>query len=315
MKLAIGILTFNHPDISLRCVQSVDQWFKAQPVEGLSRTWIQSIEIFILHNGSFHKNSETLINNSAQINLNIIHHYLKTNLGYSGGANECLRIAFEQMKADWFLFLTNDTEIQKIDLSLFDELYRPHSHRPSSHVVIPTIMGRNGNKIDSIGGCFNPQKGQLSHLKKDDQLISKHEFLYVPGSAHLVHRSVFELKVLFNEKLHTYWEDVDWSMRLVKEKFQIIITDKIILNHKIGKTCHKKSFYTLFLYQRNRLLISTKYTNSLFSTYLFILISWLQLTLKLLKSKRYKDLMFLNSIKYFISSNREKFFENKGANL
>jgi GT2 family glycosyltransferase len=58
---------------------------------------------------------------------------------------------------------------------------------------------------------------------------------------------------------HTYWEDVDFSMRAHRNDISIFRNPEAELLHGIGKTCHKKPYYSLFLYQRNRLKFFERY--------------------------------------------------------
>lgn len=304
MKLAIGILTHNHPEISFRCLQSVCEWIEVQT---LNKTKIKCIEIFILHNGSLAKNSDQLVASSSKLTQNVQHFFLKNNAGYTAGANECFKIAFHTLASDWLLFLTNDTQLLELDLNIFNELYLPNTEKPTIQVIAPLVLSRKGTKVDSIGGCFNTRQGKLSHLKKIDSKLNAKDHFYVPGSAFFVHKSVYDSSVLFNERLHTYWEDVDWSMRLKVNQIQMGTSSKVKVHHLIGKTCHKKSYFTLHLFQRNRILVSLEYSETKALTALFILYSWTKLSLSLIKTKRFKDLSFLSSAFYISSLKRKPF--------
>jgi len=76
-------------------------------------------------------------------------------------------------------------------------------------------------------------------------------------------QNTFEQLQGFDERFHTYWEDVDFSLRAHKKNISLGYCDKTIFRHKIGKTCHKDRFYTYELFQRNRGRCMTK--NSLTS--------------------------------------------------
>lgn len=293
MKLAIGILTYNHPQISLRCAQSAALICAQLPH--------LETEIFVLHNGSLEKNSRELQSTLEQQFPEIKNFFIKENNGYSGGANQCLRLAFEKLSADWFLLLTNDTQLLQ---------FNPNILNQSPNLVFsPRILARKSERIDSLGGVFNPLTAHLKHIKEKNYKLRADEHFYIPGSSFLIHKKVFSSNVLFNQNYHTYWEDVEWSMRLVQAGFSLVSTDEIKLTHQIGKTCHKNSFYTLFLYQRNRLITSLNYSPRPFYTGALIAWSWLTLSVRLIRQGRWKDLRFLHSAKYFNSRKRHLFFK------
>jgi GT2 family glycosyltransferase len=86
---------------------------------------------------------------------------------------------------------------------------------------------------------------------------------YVPGTAFLLDRESWQKLAhdgrAFDESLHTYWEDVDLSMRAHAEKVKVAPWPAVQLLHKVGKTCHRNPFYTRFLFQRNRRIVSRRY--------------------------------------------------------
>ena len=88
----------------------------------------------------------------------------------------------------------------------------------------------------------------------------KKNFLYIPGTAFLIDKKTFSLSCGFDTALGTYWEDVDFSIRLQKLGLNVDYLPDLVINHKVGKTCHKDSHYTTFLFHRNRLVISWKHT-------------------------------------------------------
>ena len=106
--------------------------------------------------------------------------------------------------------------------------------------------------VDSVLGTVNTRTGALNHLKTLHQPNKKSEVSYAPGTAFGVTRECFQQLGGFDETFHTYWEDVDLGYRAQLQKIEIRHCDEIKLRHKIGKTCHKDRFYTLYLFQRNR---------------------------------------------------------------
>lgn len=220
MPKAIVILSFNHPEITKRCVDS-------------ARRHHADEHILLVHNGSQKKFVDELITFYPLIR----HSILTENKGFSGGANHGLREAFKNY--DWALFITNDCELLRFpETSLPPGLYAPH------------ILKRKTELTDSLGGQVQLTKAMLSHNKLQNEIVS-----YVPGTAFLIHKDIFSSGHSFNEKLGTYWEDVDLSIRVSRSGFPIANLQSIQLRHGIGKTCHKDTHYTTYLYQRNRAIV------------------------------------------------------------
>lgn len=230
MKKAILILSYNHPELTAKTVRSALAF---------------SLPIILIHHGSEVKNRDFL-----QKEFQIIDHFvLVENKGWAFGMNEGLRYAF--LKYDWLFVLTNDTEV----LTLGDFPMSPA-------LVAPLIYFRKMTRVDSLGGIFTPHLGKLRHVRRQEELalLKKGQFFYVPGTAFLIHKDVFFALHGFDESLHTYWEDVDFSCRAQKMGISLLVDQNFSLTHKVGKTCHSNSFYTTYLYNRNRKRISLKYS-------------------------------------------------------
>ena len=123
----------------------------------------------------------------------------------------------------------------------------------------PLIFRRKSDRVDSYGGTLDPKTGLLSHTATELKDIPHRLKFYVPGTAFLMDRESFEIVGGFDEALGTYWEDVDFSLRCFKNGVDLHQTKEFIFRHGIGKTCHKHSYYTNYLYQRNRIRVCRKW--------------------------------------------------------
>lgn len=223
----ISVLSYNHPELTARCLKSVLQFAAAE-------------NVFLTHNGSLEKHIADLKRQFPQIT----HIVVPKNKGYSGGANKALAETLKHF--DSVLFLTNDTEAVTLP---------PTAPKAFSSIK---LLRRNSTEIDSVMGALNPRNGKLKHLKN----LSDHhprDIAYIPGTAFWMNRETFEILQGFDERFHTYWEDVDLSLRAHKKKISLAFDETTVFRHKIGKTCHKDRFYTYELYQRNRGRCMTKH--------------------------------------------------------
>ena len=222
---AIALLSYDHPDLTAKAVASV-----------LSLNFSKE-KLFLIHNGS----ELSHVNRLKTQFPDIRHLQTFENKGYSAGANFGFKEIFN-IEENIF-FLTNDTEVLELpkffpqDLDLFS---------------IP-ILKRNTQQLDSIQGVVNLRTGRLQHLRSFDSNLKPYMKTYVPGSAFGLTKKAFEILDGFDESFHTYWEDVDLSLRAaLQPTLRMGFSESFKVRHKIGKTCHKSRFYTLYLFQRNR---------------------------------------------------------------
>ncbi len=231
--LTFAILSYNHPVITARCVSSVLKWLPAE-------------NIALLHNGSEIRHILDLETQFPQIQ----HWHLEKNKGYTVGVNEIFRRGFE--KSDWIFLLTNDTELTAWDLDLL---------KLQSGIYSPLVWLRKVGRVDSFGGLFDSRRGRLQHLKwpVEKKDLSWGQFPYAPGTAFLLSRKVHQILGVMDESLHTYWEDVDYGARAAKQGVLMGFLPTVQLIHQGRKTTGKNSYYTNFLFQRNRVIVSWRH--------------------------------------------------------
>ncbi len=246
--LKLVILSYNHPKITVQTLNSAKKYFSDE-------------DIFLIHNGSEQNHVDFLKDQFPQIQ----HIQMLVNKGYSGGANEGLRQAFE--KSPWVIFLTNDCEL----------LSRPTPPQYPA-LIAAKIYWRKTQRIDSAGAWFWPRRAKLEHCKNpelfNNKIKSWGRYPYVSGTAFMMHKEIFNTIKGFDERLGTYWEDVDFSMKAAKLKYPLTVDEGFEVRHGVGKTCHKNSLYTTYFFQRNRLIISRRYTKLRWYWLLWLRLHW-----------------------------------------
>lgn len=263
-QIAIAVLSYNHPEITARAVESA----------------LRSSQnpVFLIHNGSEPKHIEIL----TQKFPNVKHLIQEKNKGYTGGVNFALKELFRNF--EWIFLLTNDCNLTNFS---FDPTQSPA-------FIAPLIYFRSEKRVDSMGGWFIPEKARIGHYKTEKEFLSSKQ-PYIPGTAFFIHRNVFEKVGPFDESLGTYWEDVDYSMRCLGALIPLKLELKTQIIHGVGKTCHKYSHYTTYLFQRNRKNISRKYTAWYLRPILecFLLANWIRMFLRMLRNKKLDSIQLL----------------------
>jgi len=260
------ILSFNHPQITAR---AINQCLKHVPNE----------QILLYHNGS----DPRFVDELKTIFPQILHFVGSKNSGFSGGANRALESAFQ--KWSWVFFMTHDTELLKLD---------PNFTAPPG-LYAPLIWDRQKSQWDSFGGAFEITRAHLRHLRSDSDGLNRAEKFYVPGTAFLIHRTIFETLTGFNESLGTFWEDVDFSLRCGKKSLPLGGTRAFEVLYHGGKIRHHDVHYSLYLYQKNRWRVAWNYIQRenlwwhLPSLALVFAFDFVRLSSRLLAQKRWKD--------------------------
>ncbi len=253
----IVILSYNHPELTAKTVRSVLHLrFPPQ-------------QITLVHNGSEKKHQQILENEF----LTIEHISLSTNNGYTKGANFGLQHVFHH--CDQILFLTNDTEA----------LTLPGQFPENLDFFSVAILKRNTQQMDSMIGEVNLRTGELTHVRSPADLSLNDQNTiktYIPGTAFGITKKAFTSLGGFIESYHTYWEDVDMSLRAHALKLNVGYSLDFKIKHKIGKTCHKHRFYTLYLFQRNKRHFLKKYSDFHITFRLYYYASMLRLATRLL---------------------------------
>lgn len=235
---AIAVLHFNKKKLTHRCIKSV--------AESISSGTILPSQVFCLDNGSLPDVTDEIISTYPMIQ----HRKLDENSGFSGGFNAALSMVFDA-GFDRCLFLTNDTvyqagTIQIIEKAMLDD---------DAHIAAPSIHYlAKPHQIDSIGGFFSAETASLNHYHQSElsQRLNP-DCDYIPGTALAITCHAFQVLGGADESFHTYWEDVDLSFRAHRLELRLIRCDGAKILHGVGQTCHKKPYYTTYLFQRNRL--------------------------------------------------------------
>ena len=288
MRNAFLVLSYNHPELTTRCLESILR------VCSTSDNHLRPDGLILVHNGSEKKHIETLKTRFPEI----LHLEIEINAGYASGVNQALRFAFKEF--DRVLFFTNDTELVALPKDLPKE----------RGLYAPLIYFRKLDKIDSLGGFFYPNLAKLVHVKNEkdfsgyfsnitSKISLRRKLPYVPGSAFLIDRDLFHRLKGMDESLHTYWEDVDFSVRCFLSGENIGVIKDWQLLHRVGKTCHQKPFYTTYLYQRNRRIVSFRYANFFYKPLLFALwfFPFIRLLWKNYRTSPQKFSLLLDSLK------------------
>ena len=138
--------------------------------------------------------------------------------------------------AHW-LILNDDTRLDPQCLStLREKLSVPAIYQPQIRFM------DHPDRIENAGHWLFPDGFNIARGR--GRQTSLHLPTQIPvfsGAAALLHSSVIEKVGAFDEDLHSFGEDVDWSLRALRKGFPIEYVPSAIVYHKLGATYGRSS--------------------------------------------------------------------------
>lgn len=169
------------------------------------------------------------------------------NLGFAAGNN----VGIQQARGELIGLVNNDTEAASTWL---EELVRAICTFPQAAGACGTICALGDpsrviftlNKIDPESG-FAYWINQASPLRFVD---------YLAGNSMIVRRSVIDEIGLLDEAYFAYYEDTDWSARIIRAGYDLLYVPTAVIAHKEMGTSTPDWHYHLMI--RNRLRFALK---------------------------------------------------------
>ena len=214
------------------------------------------------------------------------------NLGFTGGNNWGIR----QAKGDFIFIVNNDTEVTA---NLLEVLLEPFYTDNSIGVTCPKIRFYHHPEVIQYAG-FNPinvYTGRTTSVGNKEVDNGQYDISGYTHGAHgcamMVKREVIDKIGMFPEKFFIYYEEWDWSARIIKAGYKIYYQAKGLIYHKESITMGKQSAIKVYYHTRNRILYMRRNTNMLqFTAFItfFILFTVPKATLKYAASRQFTHL-------------------------
>ena len=171
------------------------------------------------------------------------------NNGFSAGNNIGIRYALDH-GADFVMLLNNDTVASP------DFLDKMMAEANQSTVVTPRIYYYDDkSEIYYAAGKINRFKCTAENGDPEKSGYVD----YASGCCMLIPRTVIETIGLWSEEFFLYYEDMDYSLRILGGGFRIYYCGDAVVYHKEGRSTGKKSKTSVYYNVRNRFYIIRKY--------------------------------------------------------
>jgi GT2 family glycosyltransferase len=205
----------------------------------------------------------------AQLPTDVLYYFLNKNTGFAPANN----IGIKKASADWILLLNSDIETNRTEVKRLLDI----AAKSKTLVAAPQLVGKNNVVQDNVGYFDSFAKNPLNAIFIIPRFIDCKTILETKNvdlgtaAALLIHKSVFKDVGYFDERYFMYFEDIDWSYQLFKNKIDVLYVPEVKFIHYGGESSknnlnEKNKLYTKSLnayLQKNRGYFIEK-VNSLF---------------------------------------------------
>lgn len=201
-------------------------------LKSLESQTFEGFEIILVDNASSDNSIQYVENNFPKVKII----KLDKNYGFAKAINEGVK----KSKAEYVVFLNNDTRVDKDWLTNLVECAKSHPEVISVNSKILNFYNRE--KIDGVGILIN-EVGQARSIgwdEKDLGQFEKEQYIFgATGGASLFRRQEFTAVGGFDENYFMYCEEVDFAFRAQFLGFQFIYCPKAVVYHKHKATAKK----------------------------------------------------------------------------
>jgi GT2 family glycosyltransferase len=181
------------------------------------------------------------------------------NLGFAGGSNVGIRRALER-GADWVLLLNSDATVRR---GLGSALAQAAAERPDAGLIACLVLFEDGARVQSAGGRFNALLGYSGRSPSYGSLVMPvgvRDVERVDGAAFAVSRPAVEGAGLLDEQLFAYVEDVEWSLRIRRAGFAVVLAPDARAQHKGSESTGGRASTTNVYYDtRNTIVVCERF--------------------------------------------------------
>lgn len=247
MKALVSIITVNHNGVIDTC----------EMIESFHKYETYPYEIIVVDNGSRMPEGEELQNKYPDIKV-----VQNTNTGFAGGNNAGLSVA----KGQYLFFINNDTLIKA---PVLNTLIQRLEAEKENGGVSPMLKYAYAPDILQFAG-FTPfsyitlRNRAIGFNDKDQpRYHTACETASLHGAAMMVSREVLQKAGPMSEDYFLFYEEFDWSARILRAGYKLWYEPAAIVYHKEGMTARKGSPLREFYLSRARILFARKNFSSI----------------------------------------------------
>ena len=222
-KIAVIILTLNQRDKTVTCLQS----FRSVKSP--------AFQIFLWDNGSTDGTTEYVQEHFPEVLV----HLHPTNLGVASGRNAAAQLAIDKLNPTHLLSIDNDTVVTP---DFLDNLLAPFEYDTNLALTSPKIrLLQDDQRLDSAGGAkvqfWLSGTRKIGYGEIDQGQYDTPSRVIATGCCMLILTSVFQEIGGFDSSFDPYGpEDLDFSLRILKEGLEILYVPDSLIFHDPTQT-------------------------------------------------------------------------------
>ena len=235
-RVAIVIVNWNTYKLTRSCIVS------------LNKCVHKNFEIFLVDNHSSDESVEKLKKEFKEL------HFIlnNENTGFCKANNQAIEKILSENTFNFIILLNSDTEVSPFFIKPLVDKFKSNE---KIGAVQPLILNwSDKSTIWKYEGDINRTFGITSHRRKNKIFSDKKMKSYTEwasGCCIFTTPSIFKEVGLFDEIFFTYYEDVDWSIRLKKQNYLIALS-------KLSEVYHHESGSSKSLKKQNEGYLSPK---------------------------------------------------------
>jgi GT2 family glycosyltransferase len=235
-RVAIVIVNWNTYKLTRSCIVSLNKCIH------------KNFEIFLVDNNSSDESVEKL-----KKEFKDLHFILNNeNTGFCKANNQAIEKILSENTYNFIMLLNSDTEVSPFFIKPLIDTFNSNE---KIGAVQPLILNwSDKSTIWKYEGDINRTFGITSHRRKNKIFSDKKMKSYTEwasGCCIFTTPSIFKEVGLFDEIFFTYYEDVDWSIRLKKQNYLIALS-------KLSEVYHHESGSSKSLKKQNEGYLSPK---------------------------------------------------------
>lgn len=242
-RVSIIILNWNSYDVTFECLLS------------LRKMDYRNFEVVMVDNGSVDSSDEKLEQNAPEIRL--IRN--GANLGFAGGCNVGIRDAMRR-GADYVLLLNNDTVVAPDFLSQMMAVAESDSRIGALSPKI--LFFDHPDRLNYAGGIHKRWRlypKTIGLFQRDDGSYDElREVSFLTGCAFLIKAEVVRKIGVLEEIYFHFYEDIEWSLRVVQAGYKGIYVPRAKIWHKehyVTNKNHGNGFIEFYLARNNMIYV------------------------------------------------------------
>jgi Predicted glycosyltransferases len=245
-KVLVSIINWNGSKKTRKCIES------------LYTSDYTNYDVLVIDNASTDNSLQELKN----LYPNLIFIESKTNTGFAGGQNKGINFAIDN-SYDYIWILNNDTVMNENTLSiLVDHL----SNTSLCASVSPILINQTDNTIQFCGCAIDQDNFYFEKFKTIDSMDfyqkNKADKVCLWGTAILVKVSILKEIGGFSENYFAYFEDMEFSMKIIKFGMKNMISPNALIYHEGENNPEIRPSYYVYYNTRNKYIFWINHVNN-----------------------------------------------------